>query len=62
MKKHHTSQHTVNQLGLQTLKTIVLLMFFVGVTFVLSSTASITAEESFAEYQENAEILKILHN
>lgn len=56
-----TSQHTVNQLGLQTIKTIVLLMVFLGLTFLLSNTATSSVEQSLAQYEENAEILKMLH-
>ncbi len=55
-----TSQHTLNQIGLQTIKTIVLLVVFVGITFLISSNASISVEKSFADYEQNAEILKIL--
>jgi hypothetical protein len=62
MKRTETSRHTVNQLGLQTLRTVVLIMFFMGITFVLSSAASSSADESFAHYEENADVLKILHN
>lgn len=57
-----TSQHTWNQLGLQTIRAIVLLMVFVGVTFLFSSKVSSSVEQSFAHYEENAEILKILEN
>lgn len=55
-----TSQHTLNQIGFQTIKTIVLLVVFVGITFLISSNASISVEKSFADYEQNAEILKIL--
>jgi len=62
MKTTKTSSHTVAQLGLQTLRAVVILMMFAATTFILSTKASISAENSFEQYQDNAEILKIIKN
>ncbi len=57
-----TSQNTINQLGLQTIKTIVLLMAFMGCTFLLSNITTSSFENTFEHYEENADVLKILHD
>ena len=57
-----TSQRTINQLGLQTFKTIALLVAFVGVTFLLSNTTVSALESTFAHYEENTDVFKILHD
>lgn len=57
-----TSQRTINQLGLQTVKTIALLMAFVGFTFLLSNTTVSSLENTFAHYEENTDVFKILHD
>ena len=57
-----TREFDANTLGLHAIRTIVLLMVFMGVTFLLSHTASSSVEQSMADYEQNADILKILHN
>lgn len=57
MNLKKTSQHTVNQLGLQTLKAIVVLMIFFGMSMFFASNGANALEESLAPYKDNPQHL-----